>query len=148
VGAHAEVLDCFPRGPPSSEKDGVTSSGSPQSQSVQGNRFTTSGKDPLFSTAGESEGSDGHLGNGSKANIIRDGADLDDDFALEFWVRRGFLCDAGEGEGRAVGPAHAQSLQDDAVEVGGGSASQKSVQPDQKQKIRIRQLEAHKPRKD
>lgn len=72
------------------------------------------------------QGAHRHLGNVVDSGIVSDGSYDDGDQA--------FACglldvthDPGQRDRRSVYPAHKQTLQDDPVELGPGSASQESI---------------------
>lgn len=80
VGTHAEVLNGLPRVPLAAEQDSVGASWSTKSELVKGKRFTTSLQDTLLGALGKAKGSNREFGDLHQADVICDGADLNNGF--------------------------------------------------------------------
>jgi hypothetical protein len=120
VGAHAEVLDSFAGVLGATEQESVASSGSTESQLVQGDGLTTGSNDAGTGGGGEPKGGNGNLGDLEQTVIIRDGTDNDDSLAL---LASGDLAlDTRDGNRRSVHAGHEQTAEDDLVEGGVGTA--------------------------
>lgn len=76
------MLVGFPSGLDTTEEDGVGTSGGTNSELIKSDGLTASGDDALTRTTGESEGSDGELGDLNQADVIGDSSNLDDDLGL------------------------------------------------------------------
>ena len=111
VGAHAEVLVGLARGALATEEDGVGTGGGAGGKLVEGEAFTAGLEDALARGLGEAEGGDRELGDFDQTDIVGDGADDDDDLAVAASVV-GLLCDAREGEGRAVDLGEEEAVED------------------------------------
>jgi hypothetical protein len=125
VGTHAKVLDGFTSVDGTTEKDGVGSSGSTKSKLIKGEDFTAGLKDASLGSLGETKGSDGELGNLQHARIVSDGTNNDNSLTL---LGLGVANNAGDRDGRSVDAGHKETLKDDLVEVGVGTASKEAVQ--------------------
>lgn len=112
VGAHAEVLDRLTGVPLATEEDGVGTSGRAERKLVEGEDLTTSLQDALLGGGGEAESSDRELGDFEQANIIRNGADRDDNLGIPVRGALGLLDDAREGDGRAVDLGEEKTVED------------------------------------
>jgi hypothetical protein len=118
VRAETEVLDSLTGVLGTTEDQGVAASGSTESKLIEGDSLTAGSKDASTGGGSEAERSDGELGADQHAVVVGDGAD-NDDGALVILGDVG--CNAGEGDGRAVGLRHKQAAEDDLVEVGVGA---------------------------
>ena len=111
VGAHAEVLDGLARVPLAAEQDGVRAGGRAHGELIEGEDLAAGLEDALPGSGGEAEGGDRELGDFDQTDIVGDGADDDDDLAVAASVV-GLLCDAREGEGRAVDLGEEEAVED------------------------------------
>lgn len=114
VGAHAEVLESLTGVLGATEQEGVAASGRTESQLVQGQGLTTGGKDAGTSGGGESESSDGDLGDLEQAVVVGDGTNNDDDLVLA--VLGDLALDARERDGGSVHTGHKEAAENDLVE--------------------------------
>lgn len=123
----AEVLVSLPGGLATPQEEGVGTSGSAESELVESEDLAAILENALAGTLGEPQSAHADLGELEKAGIIGNGADDDDNLAL---LALDEASELNEGERGLVGPAHAQALEDDAVEVRTGPASQEPVELD------------------
>ena len=114
VGTEAEVLDGLTGVLGATEDQGVAAGGGTQSKLVQGDGLTAGGDDAGTGGGGESQGSDGDLGEGQQTVVVGDGADNNDGALLTLLVDVGN--NAAQGDGRTVDLGHEQAAQDDLVE--------------------------------
>lgn len=120
VGAKAKVLESLAAVLGTTEDQGVAASGGTESKLVQSNGLTTSGDDASAGGGGETQSSDGHLGDGEKTVVISNGADDNDGALLAFGVDVGN--NAGQGDGGPVDLGHEKSTENNLVEGGVGTA--------------------------
>jgi hypothetical protein len=120
VRAHAEVLDRLTRVLGTPKEESVGTGGLLLAELVESESLTTGGGDTSASRGGEAQSSDGDLGDGQNAVVIRDSADDDDRLLLIAVLEVGN--DARQRHGRAVDTAHEQAAQDDLVEGRLGTA--------------------------
>jgi len=78
VGTHAKVLNSFPRVPLPAEQYGVGTSWRTKSELVESKHFSTGLQDAFLGTLGKAKGSNRELWDLQKADVICDGADLND----------------------------------------------------------------------
>jgi hypothetical protein len=78
VGTHSKVLDSFSRVPLPAEQYGVGTSWRTKSELVKSKHFSTSLQDSFLGTLGKAKGSNRELWDLQKADVICDGADLND----------------------------------------------------------------------
>ena len=97
VRAHAEVLDGLAGVPLTAEQDGVRTSRRTERELVEGEDFTARLQDALLGGSRETEGRNRELGNLQKTNIVRHGADDNDNLRVTVRRVRGLLDDAGKG---------------------------------------------------
>jgi hypothetical protein len=102
VRTHAEVLNSLPRVPFTAEQYSVGASWGTKGELVEGKRFTTSLQDTLLGTLGKTEGSNREFGDLQQADVICDGANLNNGFGWKVIDFRGLLYNEGEGDGRTV----------------------------------------------
>ena len=112
VGAHAEVLDGLPGVALAAEEDGVRASRRTKRELVEGEHLTTSLQDALLGGSRETEGRNRELGNLQKTNIVRHGADDDDDLRVTVRRVRGLLDDAGKGNRGTVDLGEEKTVED------------------------------------
>ncbi len=122
------MFDSLTGVPLAPQEQSVRPSRCPKRELVQSQDLTTSVHDPLFCPTGESEGSDGELGEISEADVIGDGADGDNDLTLVGGRRRDLFGNGGEGYRRPIDFGHEESLQNDLVKVCVRAAGQETVQ--------------------
>jgi len=130
VGAHAEVLDSLSGVLWSSQQNNVAASWGSHGQLVESQALTAGLLDSGTGSRGESQSSDGQLGDDVHSVVVGDCADDCDGLALVGLLGgwgADFAVNAGEGHGWAVDSRHEQSLEDDLVEVGIGSSCASSV---------------------
>lgn len=121
VGAEAEVLEGLTGVLGATEDQSVATCGSTESKLIQSNGFTAGSNDAGTGGGGESQGSDGCLGELEESVVIGDGAD-DDDNSLLSLLLLGVGHNAGQGDGRSVDLGHEQTSKNDLVEGRVGSA--------------------------
>jgi hypothetical protein len=80
VGTHTKVLNSFPRIPLAAEQHRVGTSWATKGELVESEGFSTSLQDTFLGTLGKAKGSNRELGDFQQADVICDGADLNDDF--------------------------------------------------------------------
>ena len=80
VRTHAKVLNSFPRIPLTAEQHSVGTSWGTKSKLVEGKRLSTSLQDTFLGTLGKAKGGNRELGDLQQADVIRDGADLNNNF--------------------------------------------------------------------
>lgn len=102
VGTHAEMLDGLTGVPLAAEQDGVRPGRRAESELVEGQDLTAGLEDALLGRLGEPQGGDGKLRDFQKTDIIRHGADSDDDLGIPVGRALGLLNDAREGKGGTV----------------------------------------------
>lgn len=130
MGTHTEVLDGLSGVLWSSQQNNVAASWGSHGQLVESQALTAGLLDSGTGSGGESQSSDGQLGDDVHSVVVGDCADDCDGLALVGLLGgwgADFAVDAGEGHGWAVDSRHEQSLEDDLVEVGIGSSCASSV---------------------
>ena len=80
VGTHAKVLNSFPRVPLAAEQHGVGTGWRTKSELIEGKRFASGLQDAFLSALGKAKGSNTELGDLQQADVICDGANLNDCF--------------------------------------------------------------------
>ena len=80
VRTHAEVLTSFPRIPLTAEQYSVGASWGTKGELVEGECFATSLQDTFLGTLGKAKGSNREFGDLQQADVICDGADLNNRF--------------------------------------------------------------------
>lgn len=80
VGTHAKVLNSFPRVPLAAEQHGVGTGWRTKSELIEGKRFASGLQDAFLSALGKAKGSNTELGDFQQADVICDGANLNDCF--------------------------------------------------------------------
>lgn len=108
-------------------QDRVLAGGGTQRQLVEGQHLAAVLHDALTGLVGDAQGADLHLRHVQHAGVVGDGAHDNGDAVLLLAL----LHEAGhllQGDGRAVGAAHKQTAQHDAVELLLGATVQESVQ--------------------
>jgi len=118
----------------STEKNSVGSGGSFEGKLVEGHNFASSLKNASTSGAGESQSADPELGNLEETDVVGHGSNQDSDLVFLSPHEAGEAADRKRG---AVSPAHEKALQNNSVEVGGGSSGEEAVKFDQQGKIDI-----------
>ena len=118
------------------EEDGVLAGWGTLSQLVQGDDLTTGLEDSGTSSLGDGQSGDGQFGNVKQTHIVGDGANHNSDLFLSGLAAH-LGSQSSKRKWRAVDLAHKQTLEDDLVELAASSASQESVQLDQKQEVGI-----------
>lgn len=98
VRTHAEVLNSFPRIPLASEQHSVGTSWATKGELVESKRFSTGLQDTFLGTLGKAKGSDRELGDFQQADVICDGADLNDGFRRTILNLFCILYDTREGD--------------------------------------------------
>jgi len=138
VWSETEMLDGLARVLWSSEEEGMGTGWSPQSELIESESFTTGGNDASTGGSGESKSSNGDLWGLQQTVVVGDGSNDDDGLALDLGL---FMADkSGDTRERdwwAVDLGHEKAAEDDFVEARVGSASQESVELDQKSDIRV-----------
>ena len=94
VGAHAKVLDGLARVALAAEEDGVRTGRSTHRELVQGQDLAASLEDALLSRRGEAQGGNRQFGDLEETDIIRDGANGDDNLRVAVRGSGGLLHDA------------------------------------------------------
>ena len=107
------------------EKDSVGTSGSTESKLIKGEDFTTSLQNASLSGLGEAKSSDRELGDFQKTRVVSDGTDNNNGLTL---LLLGVADDAGDRDRGTVDAGHKETLKNDLVEVGVGTASKEAVQ--------------------
>jgi hypothetical protein len=102
VRTHAKVLNSLPCVPPTAEQYSVGASWGTKGELVEGKRLTTSLQDTFLGTLGKAKGSNREFGDFQQADVICDGADLNNGFRWKVIDFRGLLYDEREGDGRTV----------------------------------------------
>ena len=97
-----EVLNGLPNVPLTPEENSVGTSRSSESKSVEGDGLTTGGGDSCSGSVGESESSNGELGDFGQSLVIEDGTYSDDGLVTGRVGVLGLLDDSGEGDGGSV----------------------------------------------
>lgn len=108
-----------------SEEKGVGASGRAESELVESEDLAAVLEDALAGALSEPQSTDCELGEVEEAGIIGDGADDDDNLVFLALGKASHLDQRQRG---LVGPAHAQALENDAVEVRAGPTSQEPVE--------------------
>eukprot|EP00960_Hanusia_phi_P077195 768662-Hanusia_phi.AAC.2 len=111
----------------SAEEDAVGAGGGAEGQLVEGDDLSSSSGDASTGPVCDAEAADGELEVVvlEEADVVGDGSDHHSHLAL---LALHELGEPGDGEGRTVGAAHEEALQDDSVELGVGPASEKPVE--------------------
>lgn len=122
------MLDGLTGVPLTPQEQSVRSSGRPKRELIQGQDFTTSVHNPLLCTASESEGGDSEFGEGGQADVVGDGADGDDNLALDGGTCRDLFSDGGKGDRRTVDFGHEEPLENDFVKACVCATGQEAVQ--------------------
>ena len=78
VGTHAKVLNSFPRVPLAAEQYGVGTGWRTKSELIESKRFSTGLQDAFPGTLGKAKSSNRELWDLLKADVICDGANLND----------------------------------------------------------------------
>jgi hypothetical protein len=107
------------------EEDSVGTSRSTESKLIKGEDFTTSLDDAILGSLGETKSSNGELGDLQQARVVSDGTNNDNGLTL---CGLGVANNAGDRDGRSVNAGHKETLKNDLVEVGVGTASKEAVQ--------------------
>lgn len=128
------VLDGLTSHLRTAEQNGASASRAAESELIEGHALTTSAGDASTSGLGETQSADGELGDVLETSVIGDSADDDGDLVLLALHVAGH---AGDGHRRAVHLGHEQTLQDDGIEVGVGTAGQETVQLDEQFDVHI-----------
>ena len=106
------MLDGLTGVPLAAEQDGVRTSGRTKGKLVEGEDLTTGLQDALLGGSGEPEGGDRELGNLKQTDVIRDGADGDNDLGVTVGRTLSLLDDAGKGDGGTVGLGEEKTVED------------------------------------
>lgn len=117
-------------------QDGVLSLGGLEGQLIEGEDLTAGLENAFARAGGDVHGAERQLGDLVQTKIVGDGADNDGGLAIAAWLLH-HARDAGDRHGWPVHAAHIQTLQDDLVELGVGSASQEPVELDQQAQVDI-----------
>jgi hypothetical protein len=120
VGAEAEMPDSLTAVLGATEDQGVGTGGSTESQLVQGDGLAAGSDNAGTGGGGESQGSDGRLGELEETVVVGDGSDNDDGSLLALLVQVGD--NSGQRDGRSVDLGHEQTSENDLVEGRVGSA--------------------------
>lgn len=128
VRTHTEVLDSLAGVPLAAKQDGVRTSRRAESELVEGQGLATSLQDALLSRLGEPEGGNGELRDLQKTNIVRNGADGNDDLGVTVGRILGLLDDAGEGKGRAVRLGEEETVEERLHETNGKFRTEHHIQ--------------------
>lgn len=121
MGTEAEVSLGLSGVSRASQHQGVVTGGSSDSELIKGDGLSASLDDSSSGSAGESEGSDGGLGELDESSIIGDGADNNDNLVgvvLDLEV----LNDLAGGHGGSVHLGQEQALEHSLVELGVSSS--------------------------
>jgi hypothetical protein len=124
VGSHTEVLDGLTGVLGTAKDDGVGTSGGTESKLIEGEDFTASLQDASLGSLGETESSNGKLGNFQKTGVVSNGTNNNNGVSL---LLLGVTNDAGDGNRGTVDARHKQTLKNDLVEVGVSTTSQEAV---------------------
>lgn len=120
MGSKAEMLNSLSGVLGSSEEQGVASSGSSESQLIQGQDLSSSCDNAGTGGRGEAESGDAELGDGQETVVIGDSAD--DDNGLVVGLLGGVRNNSGDGDRGSVDAGHKKSAENDLVEGRVGSA--------------------------
>lgn len=120
-----EVSNGFTSVTRTSQQQSVGTSGSLNSQLVQSQNLTSSLDDASTCGFSEAKSANADLGNVQQTNVVSDGTNNNGDGLLVLALQE--LGNTGQGKRRAVHLGHHQSLEDDLVELGFGSAGQESI---------------------
>lgn len=143
VGTETEVLVGLPGVPGASEQEGVGTGGGPEGELIKSDRLTTSGLNAGAGSGRESQGSDGHLGDGEETVVVGDGTDNNNGAVVVLGVLlvdvgvTGVARDLAQGHGRAVHLGHEQAAEDDLVEGRVGTTRQEAVKLDEELNVDI-----------
>lgn len=121
VRAKAKVLDSLTSVLRATENESVATRGRTESKLVEGNGLTTGGDDAGTGRGGESQSSNGELGEGQEAVIIRHSANDDDGPLL---LLRDVGDDARQRNRGAVDLGHEKASEDNLVKGSIGTAWQ------------------------
>jgi len=136
VGAHAEMLDGFPRVPLALQQDGVGTSRCPQSELVKGDSLSAGVEDAFLCSASEPESSNGEFGDNLETDVVCHGSNGDNDF-LGGFPALDFLDDTGKRDGGSVDLGEEKTAEDDLVEFGISPTSEEAVKLDEEKEVRI-----------
>lgn len=125
VRAHAEVLDSFTSVLRSTKQESVGSSGSTESELVEGKDLTTGLLDTGAGGSGETKGGNGELGDSQHAVVVGDGSNNDHGLSLLFLSHVGD--NARQADGRSVCAGHEKASEDDLVKVGIGTTCKRKT---------------------
>lgn len=103
-----------------SEKEGVASSRSTESQLIESQDLSTGGDDARTSGSGEAEGRNAEFRDGQKTVVISDGTNNHDGLVVR--LLGGVRYDSGDRDRGSVDAGHKQAAEDDLVERRLGSA--------------------------
>lgn len=106
------MLNSLTTVPLATEQDGVRASRRTECELVQGKNLTARLQDALLGGDGEAEGRNGELGNLKQTDVIRNGADDDDDLGVTVGRARRLLQDTGQGDGGTVGLGEEKTVED------------------------------------
>lgn len=123
--AKAEVLHSLTGVLGTTEKQGVGTGGGTQSKLVHGENLATSLLNASASSGGNTQSSDGELGDDQEAVVIGDGTNNNDGLALVRLVDVG--SDARDRNRGAVDARHEEAAENSLVEVGLRAAYRKSL---------------------
>lgn len=119
------MLVGLPGGLATPQKEGVGASGGTEGELIEGEHLTAVLEDAVTGTLGEPQSAYGNFGEFEETGIIGDSADNDDDLVLLALDEASQL---DEGKRGLVGPAHAQALEDDTVEIRSSPACEEPVE--------------------
>ena len=122
----------------SSQQDDALSLGRAEGQLIQGNAFSSGGRDAFAGSFGETECADGHFGAFEHAHIVRDFSD--NDSSLSFLLGHVFG-ESVESHGWSVDLGHVETFEDSRTEFGVCSARQEFIQLDEEFVVRIGSLD-------
>lgn len=125
VRAEAEVLHSLTGVLGTTEKQSVGTGGGTESKLIHGEDLTTSLLNASASSGGNTQSSDGELGDGQEAVVISDGTDNNDGLALVRLVD--VESDARDRNRGAVDARHEEAAENGLVEVGLRAAYRKSL---------------------
>lgn len=114
VRTEAKVLDGLAAILGPTEDQGVAARRGSEGKLIERHGLAAGGDDASAGGGGESQGSDGDLGEGQEAVVVGDGANDDDGALLALLVDVGD--DARQGDRRAVHLGHEEPAEDDLVE--------------------------------
>ena len=124
AGAVAEVSNGLTGVLGATEKDGVGALGGAEGKLIKGDALTAGLHDSGASSLGESEGSNGELGDLQKTRIVSDGTDNDGGLALlSLHVSR----QTRDGDRGVVDLGHSQSLDNGQSELGLSTSGEETV---------------------